>query len=536
LNPSRRPCTTSRTGLDTMNNHKKICLHKWLIITFLFIPMLWSAPLGAQALIIDHTCTDLTKIPDYWINQVKFLYRLHYAYTPHGEQLIIGLQRIYAAEPRYSVARGKCSLPLQSGMPTAALRILGGQPLPSCDYYVPLDMYWATPEGVQRTQDTLDHFDVNISAWGWCTQLDYYPADKVQHYLDVMTALEAANPNVQFIYMTGNAQAEDKWGYNRHLRNEEIRKFCRENGKILFDFEDLDCWYHNEQHTYFYNGHIVPSEHPYYHGDSGGHTTYRSCEQKGKAVWWMLARLAGWSGPETGSCYTGWWYNPEEAGTGMSIEIQDNMLFAAWYTYESQTGQSGWHTSGGKMSDDYGYSGDLLEWNGRPSDGSQLPAQAIPKGSIQITFTSSNEAILVWTMNGNQGEEPLRRFMDDASPGPRDARDIQGWWYDPSLIGMGVFVEAQGNRLFMAWYNYREDGSSRWWTSGGNFANGSTTYTGNFVEWVGGQCIGCPYQPAQLLAGSHKPVMIQFPTNSKAVLTWDGGTLNLERFRFGSPQ
>jgi hypothetical protein len=336
--------------------------------------------------------------------------------------------------------------------------------------------------------------------------------------------------------MTGNAQAENKAGYNRHLRNDQIRKFCRENGKILFDFEDLDCWYHNEQHTYSYNGHDVPSEHPRYHGDDGGYTTYQSCEQKGRAVWWMLARLAGWDGPETNPAYTGWWYNPEEDGTGMSIEIQDDTLFAAWYTYDGQTGQSIWHTSGGKMSDHYTYSGDLLEWSGWPLGSPHSPAQAIPIGSIQLTFTSTNEAILAWTAGSSQGEEPFRKFMDDVSPGIRDARDIHGWWYDPRLKGMGVFVEAQGNELFMAWYHYRDDGSSRWWTSDGRFANGSTMYTSDFMEWAGGQCIGCPYQAAQLVPGSRSQVVTHFSNDSKAVLTWNGGTLNLERFRFGSSQ
>jgi len=36
-------------------------------------------------------------------------------------------------------------------------------------------------------------------------------------------------------------------------------------------------------------------EHPHFHGDEAGHTTYESCEQKGKAVWWMTARIAGWN-------------------------------------------------------------------------------------------------------------------------------------------------------------------------------------------------------------------------------------------------
>lgn len=109
-----------------------------------------------------------------------------------------------------------------------------------------------------------------------------------------MATLEAANPGVTFIYMTSNAQGEWGEGYNRYLRNNQIRDYCNANDKVLFDFADIDCWYNGEQATYEHEGHTVPVEHSQYSGDEAGHTTYESCEQKGKAFWWMMARLAGW--------------------------------------------------------------------------------------------------------------------------------------------------------------------------------------------------------------------------------------------------
>jgi hypothetical protein len=104
-----------------------------------------------------------------------------------------------------------------------------------------------------------------------------------------MAQLESEYPGVTFVYMTGNAQGSEQ---NRYDRNNQIREFCRQNNKILFDFADLDCWYNGEQYTV--DG--IPTEHPHFNGDEAAHTTFESCENKARAFWWLLARIAGWGG------------------------------------------------------------------------------------------------------------------------------------------------------------------------------------------------------------------------------------------------
>ena len=57
-------------------------------ILFLFVQMFPVA--FADGIIIDHRCTDLSQIPDHWLEQSKSP-TLHYAHTSHGSQVTSGI-------------------------------------------------------------------------------------------------------------------------------------------------------------------------------------------------------------------------------------------------------------------------------------------------------------------------------------------------------------------------------------------------------------------------------------------------------------
>lgn len=287
------------------------------IILAVFIILFFSSPNvfadRTSPLIIDHAATDVSQIPENWIEQAKSQMKWHYAHTSHGGQLTTGLDRIENQNSTLSYSRSTSDLPTTAG----ALCILDGMS-PIGDAYITPNEYfsdnWDAPYHANTLLNRSEYAGrINVSAFSWCTQMNYSGYDTlVDDYLQAMTNLEQANPGVTFIYLTGNAQcgpdnhycSDLDGGYRRYVRNEQIRAYCRNNNKVLFDFADIDSWWLNtetsqwEQATYEYQVGDqtinVPYEHPHYNLNQAAHTSFENCENKGKAVWHLMARLAGW--------------------------------------------------------------------------------------------------------------------------------------------------------------------------------------------------------------------------------------------------
>lgn len=293
--------------LKSLVLYSAIVLAQLVLISCAYSRPQLKLPQLSGPVIIDHNSTDLAQIPDKWIDGVKSNVKWHYAHTSHGNQLLTGLRTIMRKDPKYAASIGNRFLPVAKN----ALCVFDGQK----NYRgVTPERYWSSEEGRRSTLEVLDYYPkINVSMWSWCRQLDKYSKAQLQSYLEAMDIFQAKHPDVMFVYMTGNAQAGSRKGYNRYLRNNQLRDWIKNNPKknrILFDFADLDSWWYNpvlkkwEQATYQYSDGAksidIPIEHPHFHGRKefhttyACHTTYESCEQKGKAVWWMMAILAGW--------------------------------------------------------------------------------------------------------------------------------------------------------------------------------------------------------------------------------------------------
>jgi len=203
-------------------------------ILFIFIQMVPVA--FADGIIIDHTCTDLSQIPDVWLEQAKSL-TLHYAHTSHGSQILSGILNLESQDPIYSVAiRNSTSAGLPSAENPSALRIYDGNPP---ETYITPDDYWYGDSGKGRTRVVANTGDYNFSMWSWCGEVSDANQSYLQDYLDTMAQFEVEYPNMRFIYMTGHLDGSGSSG-NLHIRNEQIRAYCNANDKVLFDFADIE--------------------------------------------------------------------------------------------------------------------------------------------------------------------------------------------------------------------------------------------------------------------------------------------------------
>jgi hypothetical protein len=270
------------------------------LLGLLALAFLQSAlPAQGPALIIDHTCIDLDKVPASYIEKAKNSFRIAYGHTSHGSQIISGMNALQKSNPElYAFGTG------------GGLSLLDGNP--AGDLGNPDRQSWA-----QRTREllSLPGQDRNVIMWSWCGQVSSSSEQDIQSYLKLMSELEEEFPNVRFLYMTGHLDGTGVEG-NLNKRNEQIREFCKQNGKILFDFADIESYDPDGKVNYmesnakdscdYTDGGAATNwaqewlaknpEHGMALPDSAAHSEPLNGALKGRAFWWMMARMADWDG------------------------------------------------------------------------------------------------------------------------------------------------------------------------------------------------------------------------------------------------
>ena len=283
-------------------------MKKKFVILFVFPLILLIACTSNESesnndFIIDHRCVKLSAIPESWINKAKQDLHIAYGHTSHGSQITYGMTGLVDFKGDLYAWRHEDS---------EATLDLHDQGL-SGDLGNPDRETW---EQVTRTY-IANNPQVNVIIWSWCGQVSSATEQDINTYLNLMQGLESDFPSIKFVYMTGHLDGTGLDG-NLHLRNEQIRTFCKANNKILYDFADIESY--NPDGFYF--GDKIPNDNCDYDSNSDGvrdanwalewqashaedvdwyncysaHSQALNANMKAYAAWWLWARLAGWNG------------------------------------------------------------------------------------------------------------------------------------------------------------------------------------------------------------------------------------------------
>ena len=233
------------------------------------------------AIVADHTVIEpFELIPETVIETAKSTYNIFYGHTSHGSQIVSGMEILYDEDGLYAFNDGEDTLQLSEY---------------SDDLGYDGDVSW-----VPVTRARLDQPDngINVVMWSWCGGVSDNTVAGINTYLDAMDGLEADYPDVTFVYMTGHLDGTGPAG-TLYLRNNQIRDYCVLNDKVLFDFADIESFdpdgnhYPNDDDGCNWCDAWCASN-PCPWCASCNHSHCFNCYLKGKAFWWMMARVSGW--------------------------------------------------------------------------------------------------------------------------------------------------------------------------------------------------------------------------------------------------
>ncbi len=228
------------------------------------------------AILADHTTvSEFDQIPTSAFTYIRENFNMYYGHTSHGSQIISGLEILENTDSQlYDIPRVH-----------EAYGDLGHNG----------DITWS-----YSTRDWLEgHPECNLVMWSWCGGCSDNTEVGIAAYLAAMDQLEIDYPEVSFVYMTGHLDGSGPTG-NLYQRNNQIRQYCGENNKILFDFADIESWdpsgnyYPDEDDGCAWCSDWC-SENSCQMCGSCAHSHCFNCYQKGKAFWAMMYKVAGLS-------------------------------------------------------------------------------------------------------------------------------------------------------------------------------------------------------------------------------------------------
>jgi hypothetical protein len=260
------------------------------IVALLVLVLVAHVPAGGQV-IVDHTCVDATKIPKTHLDAVRTL-DLFFCHASVGMGMMSGLRSLARTDPvRYTLTQAGLGAPATWFDANNGIIDDGG---------------WGGMGGNGNPLGKIKGFEELIKNKGYGARadvafmkfcyLDFGPQTNVTAvwtaYRDTFLSLEAAYPKVTFVRVTAALNALGTEGNKRAEFNKSLRDYCRSQRKVLFDLAAIES--HDP------DGHLARDDHgneTIYAGytDDNGHLSSVGRERMAKALWWLFARVAGWT-------------------------------------------------------------------------------------------------------------------------------------------------------------------------------------------------------------------------------------------------
>jgi hypothetical protein len=324
------------------------------------------------AIVADHAAVaDVAHgaVPDHWIESARRL-TLQWWGASHAHQALQGaliLEKEDGARFPFACLEvgeldpGCTAAGSTPGVPPAespaALRMYFGNPTPNG---------WDGAEGYWDAAPTYDSWDYtkqnnlasgglfDASSFGWCNELQSsdYTADAlryVQRMADFESDPQLAALGERFIYQSGPGYADAL------ASNEIIRAGACEKGKILFDYADIETHdpdgvgYPGVEGCLYWPGGVnwckdwcqrnargetvapagycnldIWSTSACAHSDTDAEGYDRLiCKMKAQALWWTMARVAGWGGVPAGASHVTIGSADPDAGVAVAVTPPD---------------------------------------------------------------------------------------------------------------------------------------------------------------------------------------------------------------------
>ena len=160
------------------------------------------------------------------------------------------------------------------------------------------------------------------------------------------------------------------------------------------------------------------------------------------------------------------WWDASEAGWGLYIADQGNVLVPYWFTHDVD-GEPVWFLAPTTQQPDGSYRGQFERIQGVPL--AQIQGQAAdpgtPLGAAVLEFDGDNALRFSYTVNGQTQVKQLSRFafgdkdvVCRASSAPRtSASNLSDIWWNPDSSGWGVHISHVDSDLYFTWYTYDTD-------------------------------------------------------------------------------